>query len=147
MSELSMSRDPFFDLLKQLAMAHGLPEPESADVIREFAFTPGGARYRLMPQPQDDTKALLEISITSLDLLLDDAREPQKVERLLRTLLQINAVWEEEVQWLVSLDLEDELILSTQLELESVSAEGVQISALQGLERSHAIRELCRGLI
>jgi hypothetical protein len=125
----------FFKLLCQLASAHGLAQPESPDEVREFAFTPGGVSYRLMPQPQDGTQALLEIDITRLDTQFDNTPTSPALEQLLRTLLQLNPVLEDKNQWLISLDDEDVLVLSTPVSLMS-SAEAVQMLALDGLQRA-----------
>jgi hypothetical protein len=137
---------PYFELLRELAVAHGLPSPNSPDEIREFTFMPGGANYRLIPQPQDDTQALLEIDITSLESLLNDEPTSPTIERLLRSFLQLNAVLQEETQWLISLDEEDVLVLSTPVTLTSTSAEAVQALALQGLQRSRALLDWCQSL-
>ena len=146
MSQPSVPVDSMFDLLKQLSLAHGLTMPESADDLREFFFTPGGSSYRLIPQPQDGTQAILEIKVTSLEPLLDDTTANIALERLLSSLMKLNAVWQQETDWLISLDGEDMLVLSATLQLTSISTEAVQLLALQGLQRAHFIRELCEGL-
>ena len=146
MNTPALQVDLFFELLCQLAVAHDLPRPENPDEVREFAFTPGDVSYRLTPQPQDDTQALLEIDITPLEPQLDNTPASPALERLLRTLLQLNAVLQEETQWLISLDDEDFLILSTPVWLASTSVEALQMLALDGLKRTRALSELCKGL-
>jgi hypothetical protein len=136
-----MPRDLFFELLKQLAVAHGLPSPESADDVREFTFTPGGAHYRLMPHPLDDSQALLEIDCTPLEPQLEITSNAPALEHLLRSCLQINAVLQEETDWLISLDDEDRLVLSASVSLLTTSAEALQMLALEGLQRAHALRQ------
>ncbi len=142
MSSSSQDIDPFFKLLTQLCVAHGMPSPDNPDEIREFAFTPGGVSYRLMPHPEDDTQALLEIDIQQLESLLDNADAAPALERLLRTLLQLNAVLQDHTQWVISLDDDDVLVLSVPVSLVSSSAEALQMLALEGLQRARALLEL-----
>jgi hypothetical protein len=141
MNTPSLPSDLFFELLKQLAMAHGLPSPESADDVRELAFTPGGAHYRLMPHPLDDSQALLEIDCTPLEPHLENTSQAPALEQLLRSCLQINAELQEETDWLISLDDEDRLVLSASVPLMTTSAEALQMLALDGLQRAHALRD------
>lgn len=141
MNAPSLQRDLFFELLKQLAMAHGLPSPESADDVQELTFTPGGAHYRLMPHPLDDSQALLEIDCTPLEPQLEITSQAPVLEHLLRSCLQINAVLQEETDWLISLDDEDRLVLSATVSLLTTSEEALQMLALEGLQRAHALRE------
>jgi hypothetical protein len=63
------------------------------------------------------------------------------LEHLLRSCLQINAVLQEETDWLISLDDEDRLVLSASVSLLTTSAEALQMLALEGLQRAHALRQ------
>ena len=135
----------FSDVLADLAKAHGLgPLPASA-LIDGFSFTPDGARYQLRPHREDPEQAWLEMGVAELDDVLT-AQEPAQINRLLRTLLQLNDSLLNEHHWLISLDEDEQLVLSSAVSLPGVSAQALQLLALQGLQRVQAIRELCLGL-
>jgi hypothetical protein len=135
----------FSDILVALAEAHGL-EPGAASALGQgFSFTPDGMRYQLLPHREDPEQAWLEVGIAELQELLTSP-EPAQLNRLLRTLLQLNDRLLHEHDWLISLDEDEQLVLSSPVSLPGVSAHALQLRALQGLQRAQAIRELCLGL-
>ena len=133
----------FSDLFEGLVRAHGGPT-EGHDAFADgFSFQPGGRTYRLLPSGHQE--ALLEIAVGPLEDFCDLDHAEQS-DRVLRTLLQLNGTLLDEHHWLVSLDANDALVLSTQVPAQQSSVEAVQALALQGLQRAHALRQLCAHL-
>lgn len=133
------------DVLADLAKAHGLEFNAASALGEGFSFTPGGVRYQLYPHREDPEQAWLEVGVGELEDLLTNP-EPVQVNRILRTLLQLNDSLLTEHHWLISLDEDEQLVLSSPVSLPGVSAQALQLLAVQGLQRAQAIRELCLGL-
>jgi hypothetical protein len=146
MTSLAPNSDLFSDFFAQLALAHGTSPSEAADTVSGFSFKPGGFPYHLRVHPQEPTQAILEVAFLDLEDYLDSPNNKPLLERVLRALLHLNGTLMAEHAWLISLDEEDVLILSRVISLTEDSVESVQLQAIDGLQRAHALRELCAGL-
>jgi hypothetical protein len=141
----SLAPHLFSDVLAALAKAHGLGPLAATAHIDGFSFTPDGPRYQLRPHREDREQAWLEMGVAELEDVLTP-QEPAQIIRLLRALLQLNDSLLNEHNWLISMDEDEQLVLSSAVSLPGLSTEALQLLALQGLQRAQAIRQLCSGL-
>lgn len=135
----------FSEVFKALSLAHGAFEIDSAAKVDGFAFQIGGARYQLLPHREDREQAWVEIEITDLASLID-TDDTAQLDHVLRTLLRLNESLLNEHNWMITLDEDDVLVVSSPVSLPGVSAEAIQMQALEGLQRADAVRQLCFNL-
>lgn len=146
MTAPALTHDLFSDFFSRVALAHGITDPEETETFQGFSFRPGGSVYQLKVHPEDPTQAFLEVEFLDLDIYLEDDTHKSLLERVLRSLLHLNGTLIADQGWFVSLDEQEVLILSRTVSLTEDSVESVQLLAIDGLQRAHALRELCGGL-
>jgi hypothetical protein len=118
-------------LLQEFAAAHGLPSEDSAYGLE---FECEGLGVYLVGHPLHPDRVLVEVQVA----VLPDDPDPAR----LALLLQINEAARFEHDWVITMDGQMQVSLSTSAELAQLTVQSLESLMLDGVERGLLLKDL-----
>ena len=131
MASNTTPNDRFQTLLAEFCASVQMPMNEQALGIE---FQADGHTVLIAPDPRDAQRMLIEVSIVHL-------QEPSP--QLLMALHHLNHEARLEHDWVVSLDVGDQLCLHAQRDIHTCRASDLQTILAEGIDRAQALQRLC----
>jgi hypothetical protein len=134
MTETTSSAGQFQALLAEFCTEMQMPTDDQA---LGMEFEADGHIVLLAPDPRDDQRLQIEVSVMRLD---------HPSASLLLALHQLNHQSRLEHDWMLSVDVADQLTLHSQRQLQGCRPSDLQALLAEGIDRAQALMSLCQTL-